>query len=57
MNLFDENGDKFLEYSEVKQMLAVSSGKASDRDIQNFMFTIDTNKDGKLYKSELIAIV
>lgn len=57
MNLFDENGDKFLEYSEVKQMLAVSSGKASDRDIQNFMFTIDTNKDGKLCKSELIAIV
>lgn len=53
MSTFDANNDGFLSYSEVSQLLTFAYGSAQD--IEWFMSVVDTNRDGKVSRSELYA--
>lgn len=52
--IFDENGDGGITFSEFLKGLSALSGKASEQEKMKFSFRLyDVNKDGKISKAEL----
>mmetsp|Transcript_46445 Transcript_46445/g.68641 ORF Transcript_46445/g.68641 Transcript_46445/m.68641 type:complete len:229 (-) Transcript_46445:179-865(-) len=52
--VFDENGDNGITFSEFLKGLSALSGKASEQEKMRFSFRLyDVNKDGKISKAEL----